>query len=120
MAAAPAPAKMITLKSSDEQAFVIEETVVLQSKTLEYIIADNESEDYVFPLPNITGSILAKVIEYCRKRAEVETSDADKQIWDAEFVNVGNNIQLLFDLIKASNSLKINGLAYLHITRWGR
>ncbi|KAI3908225.1 hypothetical protein MKW98_029526 [Papaver atlanticum] len=110
MAAAPAPAKMITSKSSVEQTFVIEETVALQSKALEYMIAENETEDYVFPLPNVTGSILAKVIEYCRKHAEVETSDADKQIWDAQFVDAGTNTKLLTDLIMAANFLNIMGL----------
>ncbi|XP_026432384.1 SKP1-like protein 11 [Papaver somniferum] len=67
MAEAPAAAKMITLKSSDEQTFVIEESVALHQR------------------------------QYLGK----------------EFVNVGNNIQLLFDLIVASNSLNTNGLAYL-------
>ncbi|MCL7049709.1 hypothetical protein MKW94_017294 [Papaver nudicaule] len=82
-----APARMITLKSSDEQTFVIEETVALQSETLEYMIADN-TENLVIPLPSITGNILEKVIEYCTKHAEVETSDADKTLWDAQFMNL--------------------------------
>ncbi|KAI3847994.1 hypothetical protein MKX03_001106 [Papaver bracteatum] len=110
MAAAQAPAKMITLKSSDEQTFVIEETVALQSKTLEYMIAENETENYVFPLPNVTGSILAKVIEYCTKHAEIETSDEDKKIWDAQFVDAGTDTKLLTDLTMAANFLNIMGL----------
>ncbi|KAI3908216.1 hypothetical protein MKW98_029517 [Papaver atlanticum] len=107
-----ASAKMITLKSSDEQIFVIEETVALQSKTLEHMIADNDNENIVIPLTTITRSILAKVIEYCNKHAEAETSDEEKKIWDAEFLNfdVLTNSQLVFDMILAANFLNIQGL----------
>ncbi|KAI3988666.1 hypothetical protein MKX01_027030 [Papaver californicum] len=70
-----APAEMITLKSSDEQTFVIEEAVALQSKTLEHIIARNETENI---LTTIRASMLAKVIDYCSKHAEAETNDEDK------------------------------------------
>ncbi|KAI3847991.1 hypothetical protein MKX03_001103 [Papaver bracteatum] len=104
-----APAKMITLKSSDEQIFVIGETVALQSKTLELMIADNDNENIVVPLTTITGSILAKVIEYCNKHAEVETRDEDKKIWDVQFVNFGST-EIVFDMIQASNFLNIKGL----------
>ncbi|KAI3956491.1 hypothetical protein MKX01_016904, partial [Papaver californicum] len=52
-----APAEMITLKSSDEQTFVIGEAVALQSKTLEHIIAGNETENI---LTTIRASMLAK------------------------------------------------------------
>ncbi|XP_026439785.1 SKP1-like protein 1B [Papaver somniferum] len=103
------PAKTITLRSSDEQIFVIGETVALQSKTLELMIADNDNENIVIPLTTITGSILVKVIEYCNKHAEVETSDEDKKIWDVQFVNFGST-QILFDMILAANFLNIKGL----------
>ncbi|KAI3908217.1 hypothetical protein MKW98_029518 [Papaver atlanticum] len=104
-----APAKMVTLRSSDQQIFVIGETVALQSKTLELMIADNDNENIVIPLTTITGSILAKVIEYCNKHAEVETSDEDKKIWDVQFVNFGSTT-ILFDIILAANFLNIEGL----------
>ncbi|XP_026439775.1 SKP1-like protein 1A [Papaver somniferum] len=55
-----ASAKVIYLKSSDDQIFVIEETVALQSKTLEQMIVDKDNENIVIPLTTITGSILAK------------------------------------------------------------
>ncbi|KAI3844599.1 hypothetical protein MKX03_005570 [Papaver bracteatum] len=88
MSTAPMKAKMITLKSSDEHSFVIQEILALQSKTLEHMIAEKkETENIVIPLTDITGHILAKVIEYLHKHAEVETSDEDKKIWDEQFVN---------------------------------
>ncbi|MCL7044797.1 hypothetical protein MKW94_020936 [Papaver nudicaule] len=114
-----APAMTITLRSSDEQIFVIEETIALQSKSLERMIADNETGNIVIPLTTITGNILARVIEYCNKHAEVETSDEDKQIWDAQFMNVdiSTHTQLLFDMIQAANTLEIKGLTDLATQR---
>ncbi|MCL7027246.1 hypothetical protein MKW94_025856 [Papaver nudicaule] len=107
--AAATPRKMITLKSSDNQTFVVEESVALQSKTLEHMIADNDNENIVIPLIMITGSVFAKVVEYCTKHAEVETSDEDKRIWDAQFVNCTNS-QMFVDMIMAANFLNITGL----------
>ncbi|KAI3847990.1 hypothetical protein MKX03_001102 [Papaver bracteatum] len=109
-----ASAKMITLKSSDEQIFVIEETVALQSKTLEHMIADNDNENIVISLTTITSSILAKVIEYCTKHAEAETSDEDKKIWDARFVNfdVLSNTELVFGMVLAVRIFYMNKIKY--------
>ncbi|KAI3908207.1 hypothetical protein MKW98_029508 [Papaver atlanticum] len=110
-----APARMITLKSSDEQTFVIQEAVALQSKTLEHMIVDNETENIVIPLTTITGSILAKVIEYLNKHGEAETSDEDKKAWDSQLLNFDfiTNTQLVFDIIQAANFLNIKGLLEL-------
>ncbi|KAI3854351.1 hypothetical protein MKX03_030716 [Papaver bracteatum] len=104
-----APAKMITLKSSDEQFFVLERTSALQSDTLKNMIAVKETENLVIPLTTITGSILAKVIEYCNKHAEIETSDEDKKIWDAKFGNI-HCTDTLLEITAAAIFLKINGL----------
>ncbi|KAI3842716.1 hypothetical protein MKW98_015383 [Papaver atlanticum] len=103
------PAKMITLNSSDKQTFIVEETIALQSKTLELMIADIETETIVIHLPSITGNILAKVIEYCNKHAEVATSDEDKRLWDAQFVNFVST-DILFSITLAADSLNIEGL----------
>lgn len=111
-------AKTITLKSCDEQMFVIEEATALQSKTLEHMIADNPSDENIPVTTTITANVLAKVIEYLNKHAEVETSDEDKKIWDAQFVNFDNANQntlppILFDMIQAAKVLEIKGLSYL-------
>ncbi|CAI8614152.1 unnamed protein product [Vicia faba] len=52
--------KMITLKSHDSETFEVEEAVALESQTIKYMIEDGCAED-VIPLPNLTGSIFAKV-----------------------------------------------------------
>lgn len=97
------PKKMITLKSSEGETFQIEETVALQSKTLENMIKNCAGTP--IPLRNISGKILAKVVEFCNKHAEVGVDAESLRGWDAEFVNV--EYPTLFDYILAANFLEI-------------
>jgi len=69
------------------------------------------------PLPNVTGSILAKVLEYCNKHAaasaggEGSSSSSDKEEldkFDKAFVEVDQ--ATLFDLILAANYLNVKGM----------
>ncbi|CAO2815621.1 unnamed protein product [Amaranthus hypochondriacus] len=111
--------KKITLKSSDGETFEVEESVALESQTIKHMIED-DCADTAIPLPNVTGKILAKVIEYCKKHVEVaaskssaeerssSTSDDELKTWDADFVKVDQNT--LFDLILAANYLNIKSL----------
>ncbi|KAL5724693.1 SCF ubiquitin ligase complex protein SKP1b [Ranunculus cassubicifolius] len=79
------------------------------------MIEDDCTADGI-PLPNVTGTILAKVIEYSKKHAEAnpnggfEDRDADEELkkWDTEFVNVEQDV--LFDLILAANYLNNKSL----------
>ncbi|KAI3441206.1 SKP1-like protein [Psidium guajava] len=98
------PKKMITLKSSDGETFEIEEIAALQSKTLENMIDEN-CADTPIPLPNIEGKVLAKVVEFCTKHAEVGVDAESLRAWDDEFVNVEHNT--VFDYILAANFLEI-------------
>ncbi|XP_050378912.1 SKP1-like protein 1A [Argentina anserina] len=105
--------KFITLKSFDNETFEVEEMVALESQTIKHMVED-DCADNVIPLPNVSGSILAKVIEYCRKHVEertAETGSAGKdslKAWDAEFAKVDQNV--LFDLILAANYLNVKEL----------
>ncbi|WJX45229.1 hypothetical protein P8452_32124 [Trifolium repens] len=63
------------------------------------MIEDNCANSGI-PIPNITGQILAKVIEYCKKHAEVASSEEGKpneddlKAWDKDFINaVADNIK---------------------------
>ncbi|KAK9941604.1 hypothetical protein M0R45_007306 [Rubus argutus] len=106
--------KMITLKSSDQETFEIEESVALESETIKHMVEDG-CADNAIPLPNVTSSILAKVLEYCNRHAK-EGKDQDNKeeksdklkAFDADFVKVDQNV--LFDLILAANYLNIKGL----------
>ncbi|CAI8614153.1 unnamed protein product [Vicia faba] len=99
--------KMITLKSHDGETFEVEEAVALESQTIKYMIEDGCAKG-VIPLPNLTGSILAKVIEYCKKHVNGEASSDDVKKWDTEFVKVEQDT--LFKLILAANYLNIKSL----------
>ncbi|KAF3963018.1 hypothetical protein ACB098_02G206200 [Castanea mollissima] len=104
--------KKITLKSSDGEAFEVEEAVALESQTIKHMIEDDCADNGI-PLPNVTSKILAKVIEYCKKHVEStssdeRTSDEDLKAWDTEFVRVDQ--ATLFDLILAANYLNIKSL----------
>ncbi|RYR60664.1 hypothetical protein Ahy_A04g017722 isoform A [Arachis hypogaea] len=97
-----ASTKKITLKSSDGEAFEVDEAVALESQTIKHMIEDDCAD-----------SILAKVIEYCKKHvdaaaSEEKPSDEDLKMWDAEFVKVDQ--ATLFDLILAANYLNIKSL----------
>ncbi|KAI3847992.1 hypothetical protein MKX03_001104 [Papaver bracteatum] len=120
-----APVKMITLNSSDEQSFVIEESIALQSKTLEHMITGKEIDEntIIYLTKYIRGNTLAKVIAYLNKHGEAEISDEDKKIWDAQFMkfDVRTNTQLLFDMSMAAYFLNIKGLMDLtrqKVTDW--
>ncbi|XP_024636222.1 SKP1-like protein 4 [Medicago truncatula] len=85
---------------------------ILNSFTLVNLIED-VFEDTRIPISEVTGRILAKVIEYCKKHVEAESSDGkpsedELKKWDAEFVKVDK--PTLFDLISAANYLDIKSL----------
>ncbi|KAK1554959.1 hypothetical protein Q3G72_019641 [Acer saccharum] len=91
----------ITLKSSNGEAFEVDEAVVLQSQTI------NDMIEVGIPLPSVSSKILSKVIEYCKKHGESPKSD-DLKAWDSEFIKV--DLDTLYDLILAANYLKIRSL----------
>lgn len=101
---------MITLTSSDKVSFEVEETVVCQCETLKAMVEDCCTADGI-PVPNVKGSVLAKVIEYCKKHAQSSGADADAEELkkrNEEFLRVGFND--LFDLILAANYLNVKSL----------
>lgn len=81
--------KKISLKSSDGEAFEVDEKVATQSHIINQMIQD-DCADNVIPLPNISSKILAKVIEFCMKHAEFSDSD-ELDAWDDEFIKVDNS-----------------------------
>ncbi|WJZ83449.1 hypothetical protein VitviT2T_003131 [Vitis vinifera] len=96
-----ASSKTITLRSSDGEAFDLEEVVAVESQTIKHMIEDG-CADNAIPLPNVTSKILAKVIEYCKKhvetpKAEEHAVNDELKAWDADFVKVDQ--ATLFDLI---------------------
>ncbi|XP_042036064.1 SKP1-like protein 1B isoform X2 [Salvia splendens] len=104
----------ITLRSSDGEMFEVDEVVAQQSQTIKHMIED-DCADNAIPLPNVTGKILSKVIEYCKRHVDAaaaaaaasDSKEDDKlasavsreelKAFDTDFVNVDQ--ATLFDLI---------------------
>jgi S-phase kinase-associated protein 1 len=89
--------KNITLRSSDNETFEMEERVAMLSETIKHLIED-DCVDSVIPVPNVKSDTLARVIEYCKKHVESSESESEElKTWDAEFVDIEQNT--LFALI---------------------
>ncbi|KAK6143362.1 hypothetical protein DH2020_023710 [Rehmannia glutinosa] len=110
--------KMITLMSSDGEAFEVETAVALEARTLQHMIEDKCADNSI-PVHNVTSKILAKVLEYCKRHVDAaakasaadgaeKVPDDDLKTFDAEFVKVDQ--ATLFDLILAANYLEIKNL----------
>merc|ERR1712118_131595 len=102
-------ATKITLKSSDEETFEVDQDV-------ENMFEDTGA-DVAIPLPNVSGKDLSKVIEYCtykvnaaKKNADGNPTVAEEDVktWENEFVKVDQGT--LFQLILAANYLNIKEL----------
>lgn len=112
----------IVLTSSDGESFEIDEAVARQLKVISHLI-DDDCADKAIPISNVTGKILAMVIEYCKKHVDDSDStdeatsenvdeDAKKEelmTWDAEFLK-NIDMETIFSLILAANYLNVQGL----------
>jgi len=94
--------------------------VAKMSELVKTMIDDDSDEDVQeVPLPNVTASVLQKVIEFCTHYREDPMNEIQKplkssimsevvQQWYADFVNVEQPI--LFELILAANYMDIKPL----------
>ena len=113
---------VIKLKSSDGEVFSVDVEVAKASVTIKTMIDDlglKEEDSEEVPLPNVTASILKKVIEWAEHHKddpappseEDESRDRrtdDVPDWDQKFLQVDQGT--LFELIQAANYLDIKGL----------
>ncbi|KAH1120282.1 hypothetical protein J1N35_003442 [Gossypium stocksii] len=101
--------KKIIVKSSDGETFEVDEAVALKLQPIKCMIED-DCADGEIPIPNVTGKILAKVLEYCNKHVDHKYGELSTEFedWEADFVKVDQNT--LFDLILAANFLEIKSL----------
>ncbi|WZZ77630.1 LOW QUALITY PROTEIN: hypothetical protein YC2023_098202 [Brassica napus] len=106
--------KIFRVKSSDGEIFEVPEAVAVQSQMISYMMAVSALKSL---LPYVTGMILAKVIEYCKKHVVIPDGDGyslssmeeELRNWDAEFMK--NMYKLtLFGLINMANYLNIKNL----------
>ena len=101
----------ILLISSDDERFEVPEEAANLSETIRHMIEDGCTEGGV-PVPNVTGRILAKVLEYCNKHAaDAESNKEELDKFDKAFVDeVKADQATLFDLILAANYLNVKGM----------
>lgn len=123
----------IKLRSKDDEMFEVDDGVAFQSIFIKNMVEDTGSSAPI-PLPNVSGKILAKIVEYCKfhlsssvnssssssrsssasaaadpkSSSGAGPSEDDIKAFDADFVKVDQ--QTLFDLILAANYLNIKDL----------
>ena len=108
----------VTLQSQDGRDFRVMVKVARMSETVKNLIED-AGVDMAIPLPNVTGKILEKVVEYCKYHTEhpdavsEEKKEDEKRTddiigWDLDLMKVDQ--PTLFEVILAANYLDIKGL----------
>ncbi|KAJ7178828.1 Skp1 family, dimerization domain-containing protein [Mycena crocata] len=111
---------MVLLVSSDNVKFTTEKDTIEKSILIKNMLGDVGESDQPIPLPNVTSSVLKKVLVYCEHhRADPQPADEHDQDdarqrmtniseWDQQFLDVEQ--ELLFDIILAANYLDIKTL----------
>lgn len=121
-------AATLKLQSSDGKTFEVNINAAKQSTTIKTMLNDlgieNEAEDQVVPLPNVTSSILEKIIEWATEHKEdpdlteedefkyFEIKFEDLPKWDQDYI-LGVDMQTLCELTLAANYLEMKGLLNL-------
>ncbi|KAF2074358.1 hypothetical protein CYY_004334 [Polysphondylium violaceum] len=108
----------VKLESSDEKIYEVERDIACMSVTIKNMLEDIGDSDAPIPLPNVTSTILEKVLEYCKHHHEhpspqPEDKKDEKRLddippYDRDFCKVDQ--PTLFELILAANYLDIKAL----------
>ncbi|KAF9914723.1 hypothetical protein BX616_007693 [Lobosporangium transversale] len=105
----------ILLTSSEGTEFLIDRDIADKSMLLKCMLEDIGEIGQAIPLPNVSGPILTKVIEYCthhRNNPNFQSANddaaADIGEWDLEYCKVDQGT--LYELILAANYLDIKPL----------
>ncbi|KAK8693315.1 hypothetical protein V6N13_070904 [Hibiscus sabdariffa] len=108
--------KKIVLKSCDGKIFEVEEAVAVQSQMIKNMIEDDCANEEI-PLPDITGEILSKIIEYCKMHVDGNNNSNDElKARDADFIT-RVDLNTLYYLIVAANFLNVKSLLDLTCQR---
>jgi len=111
---------MVLLVTSDNEQFTVEKKVAERSVLIKNMLEDVGESDQPIPLPNVTSSVLKKVLEYCEHHKDEplpvgddNQDDSRKRTtdiseWDQKFITVDQ--EMLFEIILAANYLDIKAL----------
>ncbi|KAM0882477.1 hypothetical protein ACQ4PT_032287 [Festuca glaucescens] len=107
---------MVLLVSSDGEKFeVADEAIGKASGMIKGCLDEDCATNGQVPIPNVTGPILSRILEYVNKHYsephddfQIPNADDPLKRFDDAFVQVDQDT--LFDLITAANYLNINSL----------
>jgi len=110
---------MVLISTSDNEQFSVDRDGAERSLLIKQLIEDIGESDQAIPLPNVSSSVLTKVLEYCSHHRNDPLSVADEpdeirrratdiSEWDARFIQVDQ--EMLFEIILAANYLDIKSL----------
>lgn len=100
----------VTLISSDNHTITVEPEAAKMSVTLKNLLEDLPEEDSPIKVPNVTGDILALVMQYCDyHKDDPPGRPVEIEGFDAEFIRDMSK-DTLINLIKAADFLQIDGL----------
>ena len=115
----------IQLKSKDNKCYQVDIKCASISR-LVHSSLENDAEAQEVPILSVEGLVLEKVVTYMNHHKGTEPPIVEKPLrskdmkivcadsWDAEFIdNIGENRQLLYDIILAANYMDIKGLLHL-------
>lgn len=115
-------APIVSLKSSDGVIFNLSSKAAFLSGFIK-ASAENDASANLFDVPQVTSSVLAKVVEYLTYHESKPCGEIKKPLeypefaknvqdyWDVEYTNIPNS--LLFSVIEASNFMDIQPLLNL-------
>ncbi|XP_006361574.1 SKP1-like protein 1B [Solanum tuberosum] len=62
--------KLITLKTSDDEEFKLDEAIVLRSEVIKNIVQDVDCTSNAIPLFNVDGKTMTTMVKYWKKHLE--------------------------------------------------
>ncbi|KAI9592582.1 S-phase kinase-associated protein 1A-like protein [Syncephalis fuscata] len=112
----------VILTSSDNEQFTVDKPVAERSVLIKNMLEDIGESEHPIPIPNVTGKVLKKVIEYCEQHKNDPLPEADENQdeytrvrtsedisdWDKKYMDVEQDT--IFDVILAANYLDIRPL----------
>ncbi|KAJ1836741.1 hypothetical protein LPJ63_000061 [Coemansia sp. RSA 2711] len=113
--------KTVRLESSDGRCFAVDRDAAFLSTFVKNFVGDLGSGSEPILLPNVRGSILAKVVEYCvhhkhdarlnKEVADLIQDDGVVEAWDRGFMDVDDSTML--QILYAADYLGVEPLVDL-------
>ncbi|KAI5667234.1 hypothetical protein M9H77_17087 [Catharanthus roseus] len=104
----------VFLQSIDGKTFEVDEAVAKQSVMIEHLIKDKLTRTGLVIIPNVSGDVLAKIVDYCKCvviKPPSGENDVELRAFVSELVN--DDEETVFGLLVAVYYLDIKGLLSL-------